>query len=186
MSKDVTLTCRLRPKPESLRIDYEIVNDTGRGVYAFVLPTSSTMEPFHHQTYAALSSNRKVLYLVVDRSPTPDARTLRGRRKAIPLATFLEPGARHSDRFMAYYPVREWHAYASSQDGQYGSAVPVGHAVLSIAYAFEDSIVRAEKARVPGYHEVETVTTQKLIQTLRLTEPIPVQPRLDSKIRMTF
>lgn len=186
MSKDVTMTCRLRPKPESLRIDYEIINDSRRGVYAFVLPTDSTMEPFHHRTYAALSSNRKILYLVVDQSPMPDARTRKGRRKAIPLACFIKPGARYSERFMAYYPVREWHAYASLHDGQYDAPAEVEHAILSIAYAFEDNIVRAERATVPGFHEVETVITHKLIQTLRLDGPIPVQARLGDDIRMTF
>ena len=188
MTNDLTLRCQIRIKPEFLRIDYEIGNPSTRGVYVFVVPTDARMEPYHHQTYMALSPNRRVLYLVVDKTPLPpDGLGLGlGKKEAVPLACFIKPGGRHSDRIMLYFPAREWHAYALPQDSEYGASSQVTHVVVSLGYVFEDEASQVERSLVPGLHTFVSTARRKLVATLRLDEPLLVQELLDDRIRMTF
>ncbi|MCG8421508.1 MAG: hypothetical protein MJE77_26615 [Proteobacteria bacterium] len=185
MSGDVTMTCQSRLMPESLRIDYEIVNHTDRGVYVYVLPTDSAMEPYHQQTYAALSANQRILYLVLDRSPIGQEQG-HNDRNVVPLACYLKPAAQYQDRFVVYLPVREWHAYAVPQQSNYSSSVEVEHAVLSVAYLFEDDTEQVARSKVPGFHEVTGSLSQKLVITLKLPTPITVEKLIDGGERMTF
>lgn len=186
MSKDVTMTCKLRSKPESLRIDYEIVNHSKRGVYAFVLPTDANMEPYHKRAYAALSGNRRVLYLVVDRTPVPADWAASGKKPARPLACYIKPEGSYEERFMVYHPVREWNAYATPTKASYGLSYEVSHALLSIVYVFEDEAERIERSTVPGFHEVGYTMGHKLVLTLQLDKPILVQAFHEDGVRMTF
>lgn len=177
MTGAVRLEASVRLTNSHLRLDYQVINDSDRGIYAFVLATDAARKTYPHQAYTCLSADRKSLQLLLGETPPPGEISLSYR--ASPFAAFIESHSRLEDYLDLQLPIHEWHAYDPSNYADGAEEVNVSQLHFELTYLYDEQIFFVDETGEEGFVQVGGFPERKLLFSHRLDEPVRVLARPD-------
>ena len=175
MTGSVRLEASVVIEESRLRLDYQIINDSDRAIYAFVLATDGARKTYPHQAYTCLSEDRKTLQLLLGATPEPTGISL--NFLALPLAVCIQSRARYESYLDLQIPVQEWHAYDPSDYPDGAEEVAVGHLDFEVTYIDENNTFFVDRAGEEGHVQVDGHPVEKLLFSYRLDQSVNVLVR---------